>query len=111
MMVVFTDDLICAMRSRYGLAAGALPHGRLAELLGDRQQLAERAVLLLLVLDVVVDEVGLQDRVVGLEADVGLGAAVELGDLAQALARLGPVVVAQRDDRRRVLEVGRRGRS
>ena len=25
MIVVFTDDLICAMRARYGLAAGALP--------------------------------------------------------------------------------------
>ena len=73
MMVVFTDDLIWAMRARYGLAAGRLAAGRLAELVGDGQQLAERAVLLLLVLDVVVDEVGLQDRVVGLEADVRLG--------------------------------------
>ena len=25
MIVVFTDDLICAMRARYGLAAAALP--------------------------------------------------------------------------------------
>ena len=87
MIIVFTDDLICAMRARYGLAAAALPHGGFAELLGDGQQLAERAVLLLLVLDQVVDEVGLQDRVVGLEPDVGLGAAVLLGDLRQALAR------------------------
>ena len=67
-----------------GLRRGRLATGRLAELFGDGQQLAERAVLLLLVLDQVVDEVGLQDRVVGLEADVGLGAAVLLGDLRTA---------------------------
>ena len=84
MIIVFTDDLICAMRARYGLRRGRLAAGGLAELLGDGQQLAERAVLLLLVLDHVVDEVGLQDRVVGLEADVGLGAAVLLGDLPTA---------------------------
>ena len=87
MIVVFTDDLICAMRAEVRLRRRRLAAGRLAELLGDRQQLAERAVLLLLVLDVVVDEVGLQDRVVGLEADVGLGAAVLLGDLRRGAAR------------------------
>src|SRR5499427_6336262 len=64
-----------------------LAAGRFAELLRHGQQLAERAVLLLLVLDQIVDEVGLQDRVVGLEADVGLLAAVLLGDLPQPLAR------------------------
>ena len=78
MMVVFTDDLICAMRSRYGFASGALPQADSPNCVGDGEQLAERAVLLLLVLDAVVDEVGLQDGVVGLEADVRLGAAVVL---------------------------------
>ena len=111
MIFVFTDDLICAMRARYGFAAGALPQARFAELLGDGQQPAQRAVLLLLVLDVVVDEVGLQDRVVGLEPDLGLGAAVLLGDLRQPLARRRPVAVAQRDDRRRVLAGRGCGRS
>ena len=84
MMVVFTDDLICAMRARYGLAAAALPQADSPNCSATVSSLPERAVLLLLVLDEVVDEVGLQDRVVGLEPDVGLGAAVLLGRSATA---------------------------
>ena len=89
-----------------GRRARRLPAGRLAELIGHVEELAERAVLGLLVLDAVVDEVGLQDRVVRLEAHVGLGAAILLGEGLQALPGLGPLVVAQPDHGGRVLEIG-----
>ena len=106
MIVVFTDDLICAMRARYGLAAAALPQADSPNCSATASSWPSAQSFCSSSWTQVVDEVGLQDRVVGLEADVGLGAAVLLGDLRQALARRRPVAVAQRDDRGRVLELG-----